>query len=698
MLRSLDDNLALPLEVCIPGKIAWSRNRWIRLSIRTFSAFALCLSSSSASPAGGLPTLTRVSQIRHLSRDEAKRGYPVRIRGVITNDVPSPDFVVQDGTGGVYILGSRNPSFSHHFGDLVEVNGITGQGFAPVILEKSFRRIGRGSLPESHPYTVGQLMGGSMDSQWVRVQGVVRSALVDRTSWREPALNLNLIASGGEFEVRVPLLDGPMDDSTWVGSELVVEGVCGSLSNAAHQFTGLILYVPRTRFLNVVGKVGDVPIESLLQFSPDRPPGERVRVRGVVTFQQPGEMLFLESGEASLRVQTQQASHFALGDVVEAEGFPKMGDSKPVLEAGIVRRVGHQIPPVPQSLHISPPFERFDGALVSTKAVLVERNQQPDGLSMVLNQDGFTFNAVVPAYVRSDRFLSIPLRSTLNVVGIGLVHNGGVWRTPASFTILVRSAQDISIVGRPPWWNFHHAVWVIGITLPTLLFAVLWVIALQGRLRRQVDLYRQKLHSGAILEERNRIARELHDSIEQDLAGIIFQLDLAADCFIDATPIARQALENARNMSRRGMLEARRSVWDMRCHLLENGDLVYALRQVVELLNQRNQTQIEFNVCGLPTRVAKEVELNLLRIAQEAMANALKHARATKIRVTLTFDSRTVQLTVNDDGKGFESGEIYFDGHFGLADMHERASAVGSTLRVHSQIGLGTLVELEVAL
>lgn len=670
-----------------PGRI------WTRLLISVFSA-GLFLPYASAEDV--LPILTKVSQIRHLSRDEAKRGYPVRIRGVITNDVPSPDFVVQDGSGGIYVLGSRDRSFVHRFGDYVEVEGITGQGFAPVILEKNFRRIRTGTLPEARLYTVGQLMGGQMDSQWARVQGVVQSAFIDRASWHEPALNLSLIASGGEFEVRVPMFPGQLDPSAWVGNELVVEGVCGSLSNAAHQFIGLIFYVPRMRFLNVIGKISDVPIGSLLQFSPDRPAGERVDVRGVVTFQEPGQMLFLESGGIGLRVQTRQESSVSVGDVVEVEGFPKMGESKPILENGIVRRIGHQTPPVPVSLEISPPVERFDGALVSTRATLLERNQQPDGLSMVLNQDGFTFNAVFPTQTHSDQLLSIPLKSTLRVVGICLVRNGGVWHTPASLTLLVRSPRDVSVVATPPWWNFRHAMWVIGVTVFVLLVVFVWVIVLQGRLRQQVALYRQKLHSGAILEERNRIARELHDSLEQDLAGIIFQLDLAADCFVHAAPTAQRALECARKMSRRGMLEARRSVWDMRCHLLESGDLVYALREVVDLLNQRSQTQIEFDLCGSPIRLTKSVELNLLRIAQEAMANALRHARASKIRMVLAFDRQRVRLRIDDDGTGFESSDPYFDGHFGLSDMRERALAVGSTLRVDSRIGTGTTVELEV--
>lgn len=644
-----------------------------------------------------LPTLTRVREIRALTPNQVKLGYPVKIRGVITDDVPAPDFVIQDGTAGIYVLGSHSPSFAHHLGDLVEVDGITGEGFAPVILENGFRRLGTGVLPPSRLFSIGELMGGKMDSQWARVRGVVRTALVDRSSWREPALNLSLIANGGEFEVRVPVFSSPVDAGSWEGKEVSIEGVCGSLSNAAHQFVGLIFYVPRLRFIRVIGKVGDVPIGSLMRFSPDLSLGDQVGVRGVVTYQQRGKMLFIEDEGTGLQVQSQQNTSLQVGDVVEVLGFPKMGESKPVLGDAVYRRVAHQQPPPPVNLEISPPFERFDGALVSARATLLGRNEESDGLSLLLQSNGFTFSATLPSNGRSDGLLPIPLGSTLNVVGICLVRNAGVWHTPASFVMLIRSPQDVTIVHSPPWWNIRHALWVIGLILVVLLAVFVWVIVLHGRLRDQVNLYRQKLRSGAVLEERNRIARELHDTLEQDLAGIIFQLDLAADCFTDAAPIAQRALETARGMTRRGMLEARRSVWDMRCHLLENGDLVYALREVVDLLNQRNQTTIEFEVEGNPIRLEKRVELNLLRIAQEAMANALKHARASSITVALQFQGPAVHLKVRDNGTGFQSTESFMDGHFGLLDMRERAEAVGSTLEINSEPGTGTVVHLELS-
>src|SRR5204862_6087636 len=105
------------------------------------------------------------------------------------------------------------------------------------------------------------------------------------------------------------------------------------------------------------------------------------------------------------------------------------------------------------------------------------------------------------------------------------------------------------------------------------------MLFLSRKLREQMKIIREKIEHGAVLEERNRIARELHDTLEQELVGITMQLDLAVDCFTQAPHIAQRAMDTARNMSRHSMIAARRSGWDLRCHLLENGDLASALKQ-----------------------------------------------------------------------------------------------------------------------
>jgi len=649
-------------------------------------------------PAKPLPTLTHADQVRRLSPEEAARGYPVKIRGVITMDAPAPDFFIQDATAGIYVEGSRSPAFPHSFGQYVEVEGITGPGkFAPVIRERKMHVLGKGVLPRDRLFPFSQLANGQEDSQWAGVRGIVRSVGIDRKSWRETTLALHIAAIGGEFNVRVPI-SREMDLSSWVDREVLIEGVCGSLYNSNRQLTGILFYVPRLSLIRVEAPAREASVSDLLRFSPTEGIHHRVRVRGVVGFQQLGDSLFLESQGKGLRVLTQQETPLEIGDLVEVVGFPAMGDSAPMLEDAIFHRLGHQQPPTPLSLKLDLPWEQFDGAVVTTEAKLLNRQAQPDGRRLLLQTGDVIFDAALPPGVSADQLWSIPLNSELRVTGICLVRSGGLWRIPQSFRMLLRLPEDVVVLNTPSWWNLRHTLWLLGITAIVLLMVVAWVVVLGRRLREQMDLIRQKLRSGAVLEERNRIARELHDTLEQELAGITMQLDLAADCFGQAPRVAQQALETARDMSRHSMVEARRSVWDLRCQLLEDGDLASALARIVEPLAPREQVKVEARIQGTPVRLARPVEMNLLRIGQEAVANAVKHGRARQISIELLYAPASVRLTVSDDGQGFASEQPSPAGHFGLLDMRERALAMDSHLNIESQPGRGTRLTVQVPL
>lgn len=369
--------------------------RWLRNSVLVLCSS--CVPAWQAHPATPLPILTHARQVRHLTPAQADLSYPIRIQGIITNDVPAPDFFIQDASGGVYVLGSHSQSFPHHFGDLIEVEGTTqAGGFAPVIREESSHVLGRGALPKSPLYSFGELFGGQMDSQWAKIRGVVRSVSIDRHSWNEPALVMTLAASGGDFKVRVPTFSSQIDISSWIGTEVSIEGVCGSLFNVSHQLVGIIFYVPRLSLIKKLAEVRAIPVGALLRFSPDRASRDRVRLNGVVTYQQPGKAIFLQSAGKGLRVLTRQATPLQVGDVIEVLGFPAMGESEPVLEDAVFQQVGHQAPLAPVNLEVSPPFERYDGALVAANATLLGRRQQPDGLHMLLEQNGSTFDATLP--------------------------------------------------------------------------------------------------------------------------------------------------------------------------------------------------------------------------------------------------------------------------------------------------------------
>lgn len=669
-----------------------------RLTLNLFFLPLLSPALWAANPDQPLPVLTHADQVRQLTPEQAALGYPVRVRGVVTDDVPSPDLFVQDSTAGVYVEGSKSRSFPHHFGDLIEVEGITGPGkFAPVIIEKSSRVLGSAPLPKSRVYSFDEIADGQLDSQWVQIRGIVRAVSIDKTSWRETSLALRVASGGGQLSVRVPI-SSEQNFSSWIDSEVLLEGVCGSLFNAQRQLTAVLLYVPRLSYITVETHARAVPLSSLLTFSPGEGREHRVRVRGVVGYQQPGKALFLQAEGRGLRVLTDQETKLNVGDIVDAVGFPTTGESAPVLKDAVFYRLGTSASVVPVPLDIAVPWERYDGAVIETEATILGRDVQADGVRFLMQQERehVLFDATLSPLKSATPLLSVPLNSRVRVTGICLVQSGGLWAVPQSFRMLLRSPGDLVVLHAPSWWNLRHTLWVLGVTVCALLLVIAWIVVLGHRLREQMQLIRQKIRSGAVLQERNRIARELHDNLEQELAGITMQLDLAVDCFQQAPKVAQHALEAARNMSRHSMVDARRSVWDLRCHLLEEGDLVSALRLTVQPSNPHDNVKVDVSVTGEPVRLPAEIEMNLLRIGQEAVSNAIKHGHACVVNAALHFDDSKVRLSVTDNGRGFRPQDTAPSGHFGLLDMRERAQSMGSVLHVESELERGTTIRVEI--
>ncbi len=647
-------------------------------------------------PAHGAPQLLRrVIEIRALTQAQASSGIPVQITGVVTEDIPSPDFIIQDATAGIYVEGREVPGQVHpRLGDIVQVTGISGPGhFAPVILEQGLRIVGQGRLPQARLWSFEDIASGQEDSQWGAIRGIVRAVSVDRNSWKEPTLAL-VIASGGEqFEARVPLPANGSVPENWVDSSVQVEGVCGSIFNDRRQLLGILFYVPRLQFLHMEAPGPALPIPALMRFSPQQGAGHRVRVRGVVSYQQPGHTLFVQDGNEGLRVLSAERKPLDPGDIVDVIGFPTLGESQPVLEDAVYHRVGHTAAPQPVRVGANHLLDiSLDGLLAQVEAELLAVNVNSGGKSLLLRSGQLVFSADLSGEGTA-QFADLRRGSLLRVQGICLVRSGGLWKLPETVRLLVRERKDIQVLRSPSWWSQQATLWLLGITFSALVVAALGLVFLARKVREQMKVIREKARVSAVLEERHRIARELHDSLEQELTAITLHLDLATARFAERPEEARQALEMARRMSRRSMQEARRSVWDLRCEWLETGDLVSALRKTVQS-NQQDSPTVELIFHGEPRRLETAAEMNLLRIGQEAMANAVRHAQANRIVMELDYRCDPVALTISDDGRGFQipAGMAALSGHFGLLDMRERAQALGCSLHIESRPGRGTRI------
>jgi signal transduction histidine kinase len=209
--------------------------------------------------------------------------------------------------------------------------------------------------------------------------------------------------------------------------------------------------------------------------------------------------------------------------------------------------------------------------------------------------------------------------------------------------------------------------------------------------RREAEEARSRAEI-AMIEDRNRIAREIHDSLAQSFTGILLQLE-AADAAAEAGKASGSYLCRVRDLAKFGLGEARRSVLALRPLALEEKGLEYALRQLAERSSIEGALSCEFWAAGLAQRFEAGVELGLFRIAQEAVTNALKHATAKRISIELIADRDAVKLTVSDDGSGIAHERT---GGYGLVQMQERAQQIGGTLRIDTKPQGGTMITIAV--
>jgi signal transduction histidine kinase len=281
------------------------------------------------------------------------------------------------------------------------------------------------------------------------------------------------------------------------------------------------------------------------------------------------------------------------------------------------------------------------------------------------------------------------------VIPVGLVS----WRVGKNAGILfsILSAMGLYVVyslTRPLGVSAIFPVWKAGEGLVFFLI-ISWLVAGRRQEQEKREKLMAQLQESAILEERNRMAGEIHDTLAQGFTGIVVQLEAAEDILAEDAEVAKGHLDRARKLARQSLADARRSVLALRAPELKAGGLSSAVNQFIEQVAGGTSTRVESAIQGAPYALPTEVEYGLLRICQEAVVNALRHAKAGKIHIELIYEPVGLRLTVEDDGQGFDPRLSEVGGGFGLVGMQERARRIGVNLEVRSQPGAGTCIGAE---
>ncbi len=257
-------------------------------------------------------------------------------------------------------------------------------------------------------------------------------------------------------------------------------------------------------------------------------------------------------------------------------------------------------------------------------------------------------------------------------------NNDGVWN---------EGGAEVSFAVLPP---FYQTLWFYALLVLTLAAGVLLLLRLRvQRIERRFAL---------VLGERNRVAREIHDTLAQDLVSVSLQLQLVSQLVkTDHLPQATLQLEETRSLVKKGLESARQSIWNLRANTAGD-DLPARLQAAVKRYAQRH-TAPELKIGGAFRKLPVNLEDEVMRIAEESLSNIDRHAAAERVTVELRYDRDTLLLAVRDDGRGFAHDDAReLEGHYGLRGMRERAAILHAEMTIISKQGEGTCVRLIVPL
>lgn len=457
-------------------------------------------------PADGLRVLTTAHAAHSLRNDQAKRGYPLHLRGVITYFDPNPDtgiaaIFIHDASGSVYVGQATRLSRDLFVGALVDVRGVSAPGrFGPIVVNPQIRVIGRAPLPPNPPrVSLAVLKTGAEDAQWVEVEGSVH-----RVTEYAHSVTLRLELPDGPL--RVTLVRHPGETySNLVDAEIRVHANAAPTTNAAGQMIGVQLQAPDLSAVKVVQPAPSnpfarppIPVDGLLQWEHFFTPKHRIHLRGTVILQWPGASLCIRDATRAICARTTQATPVALGDLVDVAGFVEIDNDAPTITDSVFRIVGINGPVTPQPATADSILRGgLDSELIQIDGLLIGYDLASSDATLQLSSGNALFPAILPKRLAGSHASGWKIGSRLRLTGVCSVDIDTQTNMRAglavikSFRVLMRSPADVKVLEEPSWWTPSHMVVVLAVALTAALGALAWVVVLRRRIEYQANLLRK---------------------------------------------------------------------------------------------------------------------------------------------------------------------------------------------------------------
>lgn len=617
---------------------------------------------------------------------------------------------VQDETGGI----AYDPRSSLRpfpiAGDVVEVSGVLTrrQGMVMILRDKELFGPPKVARQESEVMRVRPVSFELEEASQMRIDGllsqttgIIRRVIVPKAD--NVPMIVEVSTASGYALARLPWRVSQEEIDGWINRPVLINGVlvCQSQPPLLPRDADALLLVSGrgawTVQPNVLDEVFQRPPATLspeLMVANRSTQDKRLHILGVVTAARSRQWLTLRTSTGSVQVMTRQTDIFEPGDVLSVACWPQNISGRLVMLDGVCRR--HSRASVPEPLHVDSGFmPALHHPMDLVEATGVIKNQQISGgvprLTLRLS-NGETCLIQWNTFLNAQQAGDLKDGSTMSVTGIlSAPRDPALQEYGSIHAIQPRSLADLQLIKGPSWW-----------TTSRLKGAMAWMsllafLGISTTLISRWQVRRQKRHIRAIEarsiaeEERKRISRDFHDSLQQQLASAALHLETIRGAIEAAPDMMPSLIDDTAAMIRHCQIEARHCIWDLRSETNGRENLPDTLKEWLHMRASQpaKGADIYFEQRGEMPPLEEDACFQILRIAQEAVNNALAHANARRITVILEGTPERFSLLVEDDGKGFDTTQSY-RGRFGLNGQRERAHKIGAQLHFTSPPGKGT--------
>lgn len=450
------------------------------------AAFVILLLCPLACAAGKV--IERVDEVRRLSNDEALKYLPVKMVGTITwcgVSRLSGGFIIDQGGSGIFVVtnhdlpdGRKHPPEEEMRklvpGDVVEVEGVTTDGYAPALWVATLRVIGKQPVPKAREVGFGDLLTDNYDAQRVALRGVITGC--QPSEYNDGTWTMVVAGAIGKARAVVPAMPGLRpEDMEDAGVE--ISGVILTRCNSRREFVGVSIETNRVEDVRILSQGSKDPfavqlleVGRLRTLVPGGYPQHRRRIIGVVTFSKPG-LLYLQGPTGGSRVTTRdEEPRPAVGEVVEAAGFLESYEGRSELAGALTRKQADGVLPEPLSLPLSDKVDpgELDGMLVVMRGLVLESHTAPGGTEILVSDGGKSFKALLPQAGKGGEALAAG--SEISLTGVAeMTYRLGPYfpdrNSVSGIRLLLRTPEDIVIHHVPPWWNARRLLFALGLAL-----------------------------------------------------------------------------------------------------------------------------------------------------------------------------------------------------------------------------------------